>query len=92
MEPQKIVKLFALDDRRSTTATRDHALNLPAMPPPIIKSSYFSTLAIGFTSLTGCPVEFPLRKVDWHPCDVAYVVFEDVQRDVGNRLDDFAVA
>ena len=33
-----------------------------------------------------------LRKVDWDPRDVAHVVLENVQCDVGDRLYDFAVA
>ena len=32
-----------------------------------------------------------MRKVDWGARDVAHVVLEDVQRDVGDRLDDFTV-
>ena len=36
--------------------------------------------------------EIPFRKVDWDPRDVAHVVLENVQCDVGDRLDDFAVA
>ena len=33
-----------------------------------------------------------LREVDSDPRDVAHIVLENVQRDVGDRLDDFAVA
>ena len=33
-----------------------------------------------------------MRKVDWDPRDVAHVVLENVQCDVGDGLDDFAVA
>src|SRR5580658_4579447 len=72
--------------------SRVHAANLPAIPLPIIKSSYFSTLAIFLVSLTGCLAGRALRKVDRDPRDVAHVVLENVQRDVGDRLDDFAVA
>src|SRR5258708_38677023 len=32
-----------------------------------------------------------MRKVDWDPRDVAHIVLEDIQRDVGDRLDDFTV-
>ena len=32
-----------------------------------------------------------LRKVDWEPRDVAHVILEDIQRYVGDRLDDLAV-
>ena len=32
-----------------------------------------------------------MRKVDWDARDVAHIVLEDVQRDVGDRLDDFTV-
>jgi hypothetical protein len=32
-----------------------------------------------------------MRKVDWDARDVAHIVLEDVQRDVGDRLDDLAV-
>jgi len=32
-----------------------------------------------------------LRKIDWDPRDVAYVVLENVERYVGDRLDDFTV-
>src|SRR5260370_25854921 len=33
-----------------------------------------------------------MRKVDWYARDVAHVVLENVQCDVGDRLDDLAVA
>jgi hypothetical protein len=58
----------------------------------MINSSYFSTLAIRFVFLTRSLAKFVLRKVDWDARDVAHVVLEDVQRYVGDRLDDFAVA
>jgi len=32
------------------------------------------------------------KKVDWYARDVAHIVLEDVQGDVGDGLDDFAVA
>src|SRR5215472_6099878 len=35
-----------LDDGGSTTGSPVHAMNLPAIPLPIIRSSYFSTLPI----------------------------------------------
>src|ERR1700730_2624311 len=57
----------------------------------MINSSYFSTLAIRFVFLTRSLAKFVLRKVDWDARDVAHVVLKDVQRDVGDRLDDFAV-
>src|SRR5689334_14302277 len=71
--------------------SRVHAVNLPAIPLPIIKSSYFSTLAICFTSMAWC-FWFGLRKVDWDARNVADVVLENVQRDVGDRLDALAIA
>jgi hypothetical protein len=57
----------------------------------MIKSSYFSTLAIRFVFLTSSLAKFVLRKVDWDACDVAHVILENVQRDIGDRLDDFTV-
>src|ERR1700736_3897334 len=57
----------------------------------MINSSYFSTLAIRFVFLTRSLAKFVLRKVDWDARDVAHVVLKDIQRDVGDRLDDFAV-
>jgi hypothetical protein len=41
--------------------------------------------------LTRSLAKFVLRKVDWYARDVAHIVLEDVQRDVGDRLDDFTV-
>src|ERR1700736_1103452 len=57
----------------------------------MINSSYFSTLAIRFVFLTRSLAKFVLRKVDRDTRDVTHVVLEDVQCDVGDRLDDLAV-
>src|SRR5580700_2610039 len=81
---------------RSTIAirrrlSRVHAVNLPAVPLPIMRSSYFSTLAILFASLVRRLARLALRKIDWDPRDVAHVVLENVERYVGDRLDDFTV-
>src|SRR6202030_3893910 len=53
--------------------SRVHAANLPAIPLPIIRSSYLSTLAILFASLAGCPARFLPQKIDRDARDVAHV-------------------
>src|ERR1700691_3792122 len=70
---------------RSTIAVRRrlsrvHAASLPAIPLPIIKSSYFSTLAIRFASRIGRRARFVMRKIDRDASDVAHIILEDVQR------------
>src|SRR5580700_1417305 len=71
--------------------SRVHAANLPAIPLPIMRSSYFSTWAIQFASLARRLARLALRKIDWDARDVAHVILEDIQRYVGDRLDDLAV-
>src|SRR5580692_7757397 len=58
--------------------SRVHAANLPAIPLPIIKSSYFSALAILIRSLTGRLAGLTVRRIDRYPRDVAHIVLENV--------------